>query len=76
MEDNNFKNVQAIQFNGWNFGHIYDWVNGKRGLYAATYYDEMELHGKIVHRNDWVVKNDDGLFSVMTNSEFEEINDK
>ena len=31
----------------------------------------MDVNGITVHRNDWVVKNDDGSFEIMTNMEFQ-----
>ena len=70
--DTRFENISAIQFNGWNFGAIYDWVCYGRGVYTADFKETMELNGEIVHRNDWIVKNDDGTFNVMSNLEFEE----
>ena len=77
MENNPaFENVKAIQFNGWNFGAIYDWVSGKQGIYTADFKNSIELNDSIVHKNDWVVKNEDGSFSIMSNSEFEELMDK
>ena len=66
------ENVKAIQFNGWNFGTIYDWVSGKQGLYTADFKNSIELNDSIVHKSDWVVKNEDGTFSIMSNFEFEE----
>jgi hypothetical protein len=76
VSNNGFEKVKAIQFNGWNFGAIYDWVQGKQGLYTSDFKDEIELNDKKVHKNDWVVKNDDGEFSIMSNFEFEELLDK
>lgn len=78
MSENNpvFENVKAIQFNGWNFGAIYDWVSGKQGIYTADFKNSIELNDSIVHKNDWVVKNEDGTFSIMSNYEFEELMDK
>ena len=70
--DTRFENVKAIQFNGWNFGTIYDWVSGKQGIYTADFKNHIELNDSIVHKNDWVVKNEDGTFSIMSNYEFEE----
>lgn len=70
------KNVKAIQFNGWNFGAIYDWVSGKQGLYTSDFKSSIELNNTTVYKNDWVVKNDDGTFNVMSNLEFEELIDK
>ena len=63
--------VKAVQFNGWNFGYIYDWISGKQGIYTADFKDAIELNGKTVHRNDWVVKNEDGTFTIMSNAEFQ-----
>lgn len=78
MSENNpaFENVKAIQFNGWNFGAVYDWVSGKQGIYTADFKNSIELNDSIVHKNDWVVKNEDGSFSIMSNFEFEELMDK
>ena len=70
--NSNFDFVKAIQFNGWNFGAIYDWVSGKQGLYTSDFKNEIEINGNIVHRNDWVVKEEDGTFNIMSNFEFEE----
>lgn len=70
--DTCFENVTAIQFNGWNFGAIYDWVRNVRGVYTADFKEIMKLDNETVHKNDWVVKNDDGTFSIMSNYEFEE----
>lgn len=69
-------NVVAVQFNGWNFGYIYDWVRGTTGLYTSDFKNEIELDGKIIHRNDWVIKNEDGSFEIMTNIEFQNKMDK
>ena len=74
--DIRFENVTAIQFNGWNFGAIYDWVCGKQGVYTADFKETIELNGEIVHKNNWIVKNEDGTFSIMSNFEFEELIDK
>ena len=74
MENNStFENVKAIQFNGWNFGAIYDWVRNVRGVYTADFKEIMKLDNETVRKNDWVVKNEDGSFSIMSNSEFEEL---
>lgn len=69
-------NVVAVQFNGWNFGYIYDWVRGTTGLYTSDFKNEIELDGKIIHKNDWVIKNEDGSFEIMTNIEFQNKMDK
>lgn len=70
------KKITAVQFNGWNFGYIYDWISGKTGLYPACFQKEMEVNGTTVHRNDWVIKNEDGSFEIMTNMEFQNKMDK
>ena len=70
------KKITAVQFNGWNFGYIYDWISGMTGLYPACFQNEMEVNGTTVHRNDWVVKNEDGSFEIMTNIEFQNKMDK
>ena len=73
MENNPaFENVKAIQFIGGKFGAIYDCVRDRVGLYTSDFKNEIELNGETVRKNDWVVKNEDGTFSVMSNYEFEE----
>lgn len=69
-------NVIAVQFNGWNFGYIYDWVRGTTGLYTSDFKKEIDLDGRIIHKNDWVIKNEDGSFEIMTNIEFQNKMDK
>ena len=71
-----YSNTFSIQFNGWNFGDIIDWVHGVQGLYTADFRDEFVLNGETVHRNDWVVKEEDGSFSIMSNFDFQERMDK
>ena len=71
-----YDNTFAIQFNGWNFGAINDWVYGERGIYHADFKEEFELGSKVVHRNDWVVKEEDGAFNIMSNYDFQERMDK
>lgn len=68
--------VKAVQFNGWNFGYIYDWISGKIGLYTSDFKNKIEVNGITVYRNDWVVKNEDGSFEIMTNMEFQNKMDK
>ena len=75
-ESKAFENIEAIQFNGWNFGAIYDWVQGGIGLYTSDFKNEIELNGEIVHRNDWVIKEEDSTFSIMSNFDFQERMDK
>lgn len=69
MEKSN-ENVIAIQFNGWNFGAIEDWFYGYKGLYEADFKEVFNLGKLIIHRNDWVIKKDDGSFTVMSNYEY------
>ena len=68
--------VTAVQFNGWNFGYIYDWISGKTAAHPACFKNEIEVNGITVHCNDWVVKNEDGTFEIMTNMEFQNKTDK
>lgn len=49
---------------------IYDWVRGTTGLYTSDFKEEIELDGRTIHRNDWVVKEDDGSFSILSNLEY------
>ena len=67
----NEKNIVAIQFNGWNSGYIYDWVSGKTGLYPTWFENEIEVNGVTVHHHDWVVKNEDGSFEIMSNIDYQ-----
>lgn len=69
-------NVIAVQFNGWNFGYIYDWVRGTTGSYTSDFKEEIDLDDRIIHKNDWVIKNEDGSFEIMTNIEFQNKMDK
>ena len=69
MNQNNF--IVAMQFNGWNFGHLCDWMYGCKGTYPAEYIDDCLIGDCLIKRNDWVVKTSDKEFVVMTNSEFE-----
>ena len=64
-------NIMAVQFNGQNFGYIYDWVRGVRGVYTADFKESIEVNGETMHRNDWIVKNDDGSFKIISNLEFQ-----
>lgn len=75
MDINHLNDIEAIQFNGWNFGHIYDWMSGRCGIYPACYKTEMNIlidgEYKTACINDWIVKNDDGTFSIVTNMELQ-----
>lgn len=63
--------IMAVKFNGWNFGFIYDWTSGKQGIYTADFRDVIEVNGETMHRNDWIVKNEDGTFTIMSNLDFQ-----
>lgn len=63
--------ISAMQFNGWNYGHLCDWVNNCKGTYSADYLEDCVIAGCLITRNDWVVKINDKEFVVMTNSEFQ-----
>lgn len=63
--------VSAMQFNGWNYGHLCDWVYNCKGTYLADYLEDCAIAGCLIKRNDWVVKINDKEFVVMTNSEFQ-----
>ena len=63
--------VSAMQFNGWNYGHLCDWVNNCTGVYPANYLEDCVIAGCLIKRNDWVVKINDEEFVIMTNSEFQ-----
>lgn len=68
MENNN---VTAMQFNGWNFGHLCDWMHGCKGTYPAEYTEDCVIADCLIKRNDWVVKVNDKEFVIMTNTEFQ-----
>ena len=69
METNSF--VEAMQFNGWNYGHLYDWVHNCKGTYPANYEEDCVIDKCLVKRNDWIVKINDKEFVIMTNAEFQ-----
>lgn len=68
----NNENTFAIQFNGWNFGAINDWVNKTQGCYPAVFKEIMVINETVVHRNDWVVKESNDTFTIMSNGDFQE----
>ena len=68
--DDHLKTCKGIQFNGWNFAHICDWMLDQEGTYPAQYFDEICINSNKVKRNDWIVKNDNGTFAIMTNNEY------
>lgn len=35
--------IEAIQFNGWNFGEIYDWMLDFKGVYPSCYRETMTI---------------------------------
>ena len=65
------KFIEAMQFNGWNYGHLYDWVHNCKGTYPANYEEECVINNCLIKRNDWVVKTNDKEFVIMTNYEFQ-----
>ena len=65
-------NAEAIQFNGFNFGFIYDWVNNCQGVYPACFYESIEILGEKINLNDWVIKNDNNTITVMNDLDFKE----
>ena len=67
--DKHLENCKGIQFNGWNFAHICDWMLDQEGTYPAQYFEEITINEHTVKRNDWIIKNDDGSFTIMTNQE-------
>lgn len=54
MDTKSYLDNKAIQFNGWNFGCIYDWISGKIGVHPACFYETMKVGGKTVFIDDWV----------------------
>ncbi len=76
VSNNGFENTKAIQFNGWNFACISEWIEGGDKNYSDFFKNEIQIYDMMLRRNDWVVKNEDGSFSIMSNSEFEELMDK
>jgi hypothetical protein len=76
VSNNGFENAKAIQFNGWNFDCISEWIEGGDKNYSDFFKNEIQIYDMMLHKNDWVVKNEDGSFSIMSDSEFEELMDK
>lgn len=35
--------IEAVQFNGWNFGEIYDWMLDSKGVYPSCYKETMTI---------------------------------
>ena len=33
--------IEAIQFNGWNFDEINDWIHNIKGIYPSCYKETM-----------------------------------
>jgi len=58
--------IEAIQFNGWNKGCIYDWINDQYGVYPACYDETMEiktLEGVMTANvGDYIIKGVNGEF--------------
>lgn len=59
--------IEAIQFNGWNFGEIYDWMRGaSNGIYPSMYEETMvikTLEGDMTASvGDYIIKGVNGEF--------------
>lgn len=58
--------IDAIQFNGWNFGEIQDWMFNYKGIYPSCYKDTMiinTLEGDMVANvGDFIIKGVNGEF--------------
>ena len=58
--------IEAIQFNGWNFGEITDWMLGITGIYPSCYKETMvieTLEGNMTANvGDYIIKGVQGEF--------------
>lgn len=58
--------IEAVQFNGWNFGEIYDWMLGFKGVYPSCYEETMTiktLEGDMTANvGDYIIKGVKGEF--------------
>ena len=58
--------IEAIQFNGWNFGEIYDWMFGFKGVHPSCYKEIMTiktLEGDMTANvDDYIIKGVKGEF--------------
>lgn len=72
--------IEAIQFNGWNHGEIYDWINDQIGVHPACYKETLEintLEGTITaHVGDYILKGVNGEFYPCRSDIFEKTYDE
>ena len=58
--------IDAVQFNGWNFGEIYDWMLGFKGVHSSCYKETMTiktLEGDMTANvGDYIIKGVKGEF--------------
>ena len=58
--------IEAIQFNGWNFGEINDWMFNTKGIYPSYFKETMTietLEGDMVASiGDYIIKGVKGEF--------------
>lgn len=58
--------IEAVQFNGWNFGEIYDWMLDSKGVYPSCYKETMTiktLEGDMTANiGDYIIKGVKGEF--------------
>jgi hypothetical protein len=58
--------IEAVQFNGWNFGEINDWMFDSKGVYPSCFKDSMiikTLEGDMVANvGDYIIKGVKGEF--------------
>jgi hypothetical protein len=58
--------IEAMQFNGWNFGEINDWIYNITGIYPAYYKETMiikTLEGDMTANvGDYIIKGIKGEF--------------
>lgn len=58
--------IEAIQFNGWNFGEINDWMCDINGIYPSYYKESMvisTLEGDMTANvGDYIIKGISGEF--------------
>jgi len=58
--------IEAVEFNGWNFGIINDWITGKAELYPACYKKKMIIHtlegNMTANVGDYIIKGVNGEF--------------
>lgn len=74
--DKYLENCTGIQFNGWNFAHICDWILNQNGTYPAEYFEEISINSHKIKRNDWILKNKDGSFIIITDLEHQNLIEK